>query len=144
MRSLFPILSTSLLVLAANAGAQEQNLPSTESEPISRVQVMAPPQAFVFYDYEAEWISGAYAMSNGWRLKVDPTSNGIVAQIDKRGPVSLVAMSPDRYVTRDGKVSMEFNRGTDGQDMVMSYVPDDPTAEVVVVTATSATSLAQR
>lgn len=143
MRSLFPILSTSLLVLAANAGAQEQNMPTTESEPISRVQVMAPPQSFVFYDYEAEWISGAYAMSNGSRLKVDPSFNGIVAQIDKRGPVRLIAMSPDRYVTRDGKVSMEFNRGASGQDMVMSYVPDERTAEVVVVTATS-TSLAQR
>lgn len=142
MRSLFPILSVSLLVLAAHAGAQEQNPPSTTSGAISQVQVMAPTQAFRFYEHDAEWISGAYKMSNGWRLKVEPSANGIVAQIDKRRPIRLVASSPDRYVSPDGLVAMEFNRGPSGDDMMMSYVPDQRTAEVVVITSTGL--LAQR
>jgi hypothetical protein len=33
---------------------------------------------------------------------------------------------------------MEFNRGPDGDDMIMSYVPNDGLAQVVVVTATVA------
>jgi len=139
MKSLSLMLSACLMLLASNASAQAQPYPLTEPG-ISRVEVMAPTQPFQFWDYEAEAISGAYAMSNGWRMKVDPADDGIVAQIDKRPPIRLLAVSRDRYVSRDGNVSMEFNRGTRGGDMLMSYVPDDRTAQVVVVTST----LAQR
>jgi hypothetical protein len=141
MRPLFLIFPVSLL-LASNAGAQAQNDPSTEPGATSRVQVMAPTQPFQFWDYEAEAISGAYAMSNGWHMKVDPASDGIVARIDKRPPIRLVAVSRDKYATRDGNIWMEFNRGTRGDDMFMSYVPDSRTAQVIVVTAKA--TLAQR
>lgn len=140
MRSLSLILPASLLLLASHAGAQSQNYPSTEPGSISSVQVTAPTQPFPFWIDDAEAVSGAYAMSNGSRLKVEPRYDGIVAQLDKQRPVRLVALSQDRYVSRDGNVSMEFNRGTRGDDMLMSYVPDSLTAQVVVVTAT----LAQR
>jgi hypothetical protein len=143
MRSLFLILPVSLGLLASNAGAQEQQAqttPSTESESISKVQVTAPNEPFQFRDYEAEAISGGYHMSNGWRMKVDPAADGIVAQIGKRHPMHLVAVSRDRYVAPDGNVFMEFNRGTQGDAMLMSYVPDSRTAQRVVVTST----LAQR
>jgi hypothetical protein len=106
------------------------------------VQVIASAQPFAFYDSDAEWISGAYAMSNGWRLKVDLSLDGIVAQIDKRHPVKLTAVSRDRYVTPDGNIAMEFNRGQQGDEMLMSYVPDPRTAQVVVVS--SSARLAQR
>lgn len=143
MRSLSLIVPASLLLLAAShAGAQTQAYPLTEPEQTSRVQVTAPSQPFQFWDYEAEFISGAYAMSNGWRMKVDPTRDGIVAQIDKERPMRLVAVSQNRYASRDGNVWMEFNRGASGEDMQMSYVPDSRTAQVVVVTATA--RLAQR
>jgi hypothetical protein len=33
---------------------------------------------------------------------------------------------------------MEFNRGADGDEMMMSYVPDPRLAEVVVVTSAMA------
>jgi hypothetical protein len=99
---------------------------------------MAPTPTFQFQAYEAETISGGYAMSNGWRMKVDPSSDGIVARIDKQRPIRLVALSPNLYATRDGNVSMEFNRGQYGDEMLMSYVPESRTAQVVVVTTTLA------
>ena len=142
MRSMFLMLPASLLLLASHAGAQTQAYPMTDPEQTSRVQVTAPPQPFQFWDYEAEFISGAYAMSNGWHMKVDPARDGIVAQIDKQHPMRLVAVSPNRYATRDGNVWMEFNRGPGGEDMLMSYVPDIRSAQTVVVTATA--RLAQR
>jgi hypothetical protein len=131
---MFPVA----LLLASNAGAQAQLTPSTEPE--SRVEVVAPIQPFQFWEYEAEFISGGYQMSNGWKMKVDPTSDGISAQIGKQRPIQLVAVALDKYVSPDGNVSMEFNRGTQGDGMLMSYVPDARTAQVVVLTAT----LAQR
>jgi hypothetical protein len=142
MRTLSLILSPCLLLLASGASAQTQHYPLTEPESISRVEVVAQSKSFQFREYEAEAISGAYAMSNGWRMKVDPASDGIVAQIDKQRPIRLVALSPDRYASADGNVSMEFNRGPLGDDMLMSYVPDSRTAQVIVVTAK--TTLAQR
>jgi hypothetical protein len=142
MRSLSLIVPASLLVLASSAVAQTDYTLSTQSGTTSRVQVIGPVQPFVFDDSAASWISGAYAMSNGWRLTVDPSSDGIVAQIDKRHPIKLTAVSRDRYVTPDGNIAMEFNRGQLGDEMLMSYVPDPRTAQVVVVSST--TRLAQR
>lgn len=142
MCSLHRILPVSVLLLAGSAGAQTQHYPLNQSEAISRVEVIAPTPDFQFWQYEAEAISGAYAMSNGWRMKVDPADDGIVAQIDKQRPIRLVALSRDLYATRDGNVTMEFNRGTAGDEMLMSYVPDPRTAQVIVVSAK--TTLAQR
>lgn len=141
MRPLSFVLPAALL-LASSAGAQSQNYPQSNPESISQVQVTAPAQPYRFWGYEAEAISGAYAMSNGWRIKVDRGSDGIVAQIGKKRPMSLVAVSRDKYASRDGNVIMEFNRGAYGEDMVMSYVPDARTAQVVVLTSTA--TLAQR
>jgi hypothetical protein len=127
MRPLSSVLSASLALVALNAGAQSSNqssnYPLTEPESMSTVQVTAPPRAVHVYDYQIEAISGAYKMANGWRLKVDPMTDGIVAQVDKQHPMRLIAYAPNKYVSRDGNVSMEFNLGTYGEDMLMSYVP---------------------
>lgn len=152
MRSIFVTLPASLFLLASHAGAQEQISPPADPQ-TSSVQVTGPSRGFQFFEQQADEISGAYAMANGWRLKVDSTRDGIVATIDKRPTrlmadaarhpeIELVAVGPDRYVTRDGNISMEFNRGTRGDDMLMSYVPDARTAQVVTVAATA--MLAQR
>jgi hypothetical protein len=146
MRALSLMLCPALLLAAAGAGAQTasaqaQDYPQTEPESISQVQVVAPTQSFAFREYEAEAISGGYKMSNGWKMKVDPSSDGIVAQIDRQRPIKLVALSPDLYASRDGIVSMQFNRGPLGEDMLMSYVPGPHMAQVVV---TSTSTLAQR
>jgi hypothetical protein len=131
---IFPVA----LLLASHAGAQAQLAQSPSPVSPARVEVTAPEQPFLFLSNEAEWISGGYKLSNGWKMNVDPTSDGILAQIGKRRPVRLIAVSRDRYVSRDGNMSMEFNRGALGDEMLMSYVPDERTAQVIVVTATMA------
>lgn len=130
------------LLLAASASTQAQNQPVSNPDAISQVQVNAPAQPYRFWGYEAEAVTGAYAMSNGWRIKVDPGDDGIVAQIGKKRPMTLVALSRDKFASRDGNVIMEFNKGAYGDEMVMSYVPDVRTAQRVVLTST--TTLAQR
>lgn len=142
MRSLVLALPVSLFLSAAPAGAQTNQYPQTDPEAMTTVQVTAPPAtpAFRIWDYQAEAVSGAYALSNGWRLKITPARDGITAQIDRQKPVRLVALSADKFVSRDGNLDMEFNRGADGGDMVMRYVPDSRVAQVIVVT----TTLAQR
>jgi hypothetical protein len=98
------------------------------------VQVTAP---FLINDSETETVSGQYAMSNGWRLKVEPASNGIVARIDRDRPIKLVALSADKFVSRDGNVTMDFNRGTYGDEMLMTYISNEPLAARYVITATA-------
>jgi hypothetical protein len=132
-----------LLLAASNASAQANNYPAIDSKAVSTVQVTAPTPTFHIYEYQAELVSGAYALSNGWRMKVTPSRDGVVAQIDKQTPMRLVALTPDKFVSRDGNVSMTFNRGPDQDQMLMSYVPQSSSglaSEAVVVTAT----LAQR
>ncbi|MBQ5950185.1 hypothetical protein [Massilia sp. ST3] len=127
------------LLLAVHAGAQTTPYPS--ATPSSTVQVTAPAPGYDIWPHEQERVTGAYALSNGWRLAVEPYRDGIEARIDKRRPIRLVAVSADRFVSHDGNVEMEFNRGTHGTDMLMSYIPEsrDPRlAQVIVIKATMA------
>jgi hypothetical protein len=140
MRPLSLALPASLLLLAPIAGAQSGSYPvADDTTPITTVEVTAPPAPYLIGDYQIDAVTGAYRLSNGWHLKVEPGNNGIVARIDKQRPIRLVAQSPDRYVSRDGNVVMEFNRGDAHDDMMMSYVPRDATdprlAQVIVATA---------
>ena len=126
------------LLLASNVGAQSSSYPPPDtSASIARVQVTAP---FRLSDDETEAVSGLYAMSNGWRLKVGEAATGIVAQIARQRPIRMIAVSADKFVSRDGNVTMDFNRGENRDEMLMTYVPDQRLAVRYVVTAT----LAQR
>jgi hypothetical protein len=138
MRPLFLAVAATLLLAASNANAQTTTPYPIINESISTVEVTAPPHAVHVSDQETRAVSGTYALSNGWRLHVRPGWNGVYARIDDQPPMRLIALSPDKYVTRDGNVAMEFNRGPDGDDMSMSYVPDAQLAERVVITATMA------
>jgi hypothetical protein len=140
MRPLYLACPLSLLLLAPSVGAQSGNYPLISDTPISTVEVTAQPRTqFRIWDYQVEYISGKYALSNGWRLDVQPARDGIVARIDKQRPIRLIAQSPDRFVSRDGNVIMEFNRGDSGDDMMMSYIPsnvsDPRLTQAIVVTA---------
>jgi hypothetical protein len=135
MRLLTLAFPASLLLLGSQALAQSASYPSPDSAPIATVQVTAP---FMLSDTEADAVSGRYALSNGWRLQVGQASTGIVAQIDRQRPIRLVAVSADKFVSRDGNVTMDFNRGQYGDEMLMTYVPNDRLAQRLVVTATLA------
>ncbi|MBQ5939502.1 MULTISPECIES: hypothetical protein [unclassified Massilia] len=129
------------LLLMADAGAQSGKLPYPAISPSSTVQVTATAPTYRIQSDEQDRVAGRYAMSNGWRMQIEPTGNGIEARIDRRRPIQLVAQSADRFVSPDGNVTMEFNRGAHGDDMLMSYVPEssDPRlAQVIVIKATMA------
>jgi len=139
MRPLTLAIAASGLMLVADAAAQSR-YPVTDSEAISSVQVRAPARTVRVYQEHLDALRGVYVMSNGWRMKVSSAAGGISARIDQQPPMHLFALSPDRYATRDGKVTMEFNPGDRGGDMLMSYLPDPRLAQTVVLRAT----LAQR
>ncbi|WP_313032496.1 hypothetical protein [Massilia alkalitolerans] len=123
MRS--PILiAASLLLLATGADAQTMPYPAADMAPIASVQVTAPVKSVRIRVAEAQKISGSYEMSNGWYLRVLTSARHIDAIIDEQRPIRLLAVAPYRFVSADGNVTMDFNRGRDGEDMRMSYVPD--------------------
>ena len=125
MRPLFLLIPASLLVLAASAGAQTQpqTYPRPDTAPISTVTVTAPAKTVRLRDEQVREIAGTYAMSNGWNLRVRGTPRYIDATIDSQQPMRLRPVSSDKFVSGDGNVTMEFNRGRMREDMVMSYVP---------------------
>lgn len=140
MRPLALLLPATLLLPASSAPAQTASYPPPDTAAISTVQVTAPATTVRIRPEQAAKIGGTYAMSNGWYLKVRTASRYIDATIDDERPIRLVATEPYRFASGDGSVTMEFNRGEYGDDMLMSYVPAPGLAAVVV----SSAPLAQR
>jgi hypothetical protein len=123
MRPISFLFPATLFVLACSASARTMPYPQPDAESGPSVQVSAPgPAAFITED-KASQISGSYAMSNGWHMKVQTSSRYIDARIDDQKPMRLRAVSGDKFVSRDGSVTMQFNQGEYGDDMTMSYVP---------------------
>ena len=137
MRPLSLLLPAAMLALASSAGAKNLPYPQARTAPVSVVQVTAP---VLLNEEEAKQVDGMYALSNGWRLQVQANREHIDATIDRQKPLRLVAVSPDKFVSADGNVTMEFNQGSYRDDMTMSYVPDPRLAQVVVIS----TRIAQR
>lgn len=134
------VLLPASLLLAASAGAQNLPYPRVDdTAAISTVQVTAPKTVRILPD-QAGMIKGTYAMSNGWYLRVRPGQRHIDATIDNEKPMRLYAVAPFKFVSLDGNVNMEFNQGTWGDDMWMSYKPDPRLAQVIVIS----TEVAQR
>lgn len=127
-----------MFLVAPGAGAQSANYPASDTDAIATVQVTAPPHGVRVSSDETRAVAGMYALSNGWNMHVRPALNGLYAWIDEQPPMRLIALSPDKYVTRNGSVAMEFNRGADADQMLMSYVPQQNLAAVVTVRATMA------
>ena len=137
MRPVSLLFPASLLLLASSAGAQTQAYPYTDGPAMSSVQVTAPARPIRIRDEQARQIVGAYDMSNGWYLKVRPAVRHIDATIDNQRPMRLLAVAPYKFASADGNVTMEFNRGESGEDMLMTYV-DPRLAQVVVISSTIA------
>ncbi len=112
-----------------------QNPPAAPDErAMSEIRVTAPPAGYRLLRREdAAAIRGTYALSNGWILKVQPSSRRVFAEIDDRGLMELKALSPDKFVSLDGNMTMEFNMGDRGDEMLLAYVPDPRTAQVIMV-----------
>lgn len=135
MRPLSSLLPASLFLLASSALAQTTPYPQPAPESMSTVQVSAPVKAMLIFPDQAEQLNATYAMSNGWRMKVTPSSRSISAVIDNEKPIRLVQVERDKFVSGDGKVSMQFNQGDWGDDMTMSYVPGQDLAQVITVSS---------
>lgn len=140
MRPMALLLPASLLLLASSALAQTAPYPSPNTAAPSSVQVTAPARAVQIRPEQADKIGGSYAMSNGWRLRVRTASRYIDATIDNEKPMRLIPVAPYKFASADGNVTMEFNQGSEGDDMTMSYVPAPGLAQVTV----SSAPLAQR
>lgn len=136
MRHLSLILIPALLVLAS--GTQAQTL--QPDDPVAVVQVKPLDGPYRLRNEQARQIAGTYEMSNGWSIDVRPDMRHVDVAIDRNRPLRLLAISPRKFVSGDGNVTMEFSRGNDDNDMTLRYVPGLGMAEVVLTSA----SFAQR
>ena len=141
MRPLSILFPACALLLASSTLAQTLPSPQAGDPSVSTVQVTAPAGTVRIRDIQAEKIGGSYAMSNGWHMRVRTGSRHIDASIDNAQPLRLFSVAPYKFASADGNIAMEFNRGSEGDDMVMSYRPDPRLAQVVVI---GSAPLAQR
>ena len=125
-------MASASLLAAAGAHAQTPGAAPGPGDAISSVQVTAPVRPLRIRDDQARQITGAYGLSNGSYLKVHTEPRYIVATIDHDTTLRLYAVKPYQFVSAGSKVTMEFNRGPAGEDMLMSYVPETGLARITV------------
>ncbi len=136
MRPLSLMLIPVLLVSASGTQAQTLAL----DDPVAVVQVKPMDGPCRLRNEQARQIAGTYEMSNGWSVDVRPDMRHVDVLIDRNRPLRLLAISPRKFVSGDGNVTMEFSRGNDENDMTLRYVPGVGMAEVVLTSV----SIAQR
>lgn len=126
--------------LAACCGAGAQALPAAPGAQavLPEIRIAATMPVYPLRMKQALAVRGTYAMSNGWAMEVRPDWKKVYAQIDRRGEVELVPLSADRFISVDGRMAVEFNLGAEGDEVVLRYIPDLATAEVVEVRSTLA------
>lgn len=139
--SSFLISVSSLVMLCAASGAGAQDRPAAPGQSVlPEIQVVSAMPKYPIKIHQARKVRGLYELSNGWTLDVTPDWRKVYADINGRGKIEMLPLSPDKFISADGNVAMEFNLGVDENDMVMRYRPDASVAEFIVVRA----SLAQR
>jgi len=136
MRPLSLMLIPVLLVSAS--GTQAQTV--APDDPVAVVQVKPMDGPYRLRNEQARQIAGTYEMSNGWSVGVRPDMRHVDVLIDRNRPLRLLAISPRKFASGDGNVTMEFSRGNDENDMTLRYVPGVGMAEVVLTSV----SIAQR
>ncbi|MDL2356893.1 MAG: hypothetical protein QFF03_16700 [Pseudomonadota bacterium] len=135
-------LSTvAVLACAADAAAQAVPLAPGESV-LPEIQVVAAQPRYPIRLEQARAVRGIYEMSNGWVMEVNPDWRRVYVAINGRAPVEMVPVSPDKFVSADRRMAMEFNLGVNANEVVLRYLPEgaDAAGAVTVTTAT----LAQR
>lgn len=146
-------LSTLLLSLTAacavavplSASAQQTRSSSAVApidqearQALSEVQVRGQTRRHTLDPYEARQVAGAYALSNGWTMRVIPRSGYVLLSINEGRPTRMYAQSANKFASDDGNIAAVFNLGPWGDDVVMSYVPDSRLSDQRVVVGTAA------
>ena len=135
-------LSTLLLSLAAAGAMAAPTLATAQAAPqideevkqaLAEVQVRGQPRHYRLEPSELKQVSGTYAMSNGWTVRVIPQMRRVYMQVNDKDPIELFAQSADKFASADGNIATVFNLGMMGDDIVMSYVPDSRLSDQRVI-----------
>lgn len=137
--SVFLSLST-IFMLAGSCNVGAQAVPIAPGEPsvLPEISVMAAAPRFPIRLEQVRKVRGLYAMSNGWTMEVRPDWRRMYVQLGTRPEVEVIPVSPDKFVSADGSMAMEFNLGPSENEVVLRYVPDASTAQVIEVRSTMA------
>lgn len=137
-RLLLSLFTFAALAGSSGAGAQALPVAPGATEILPEIRIVETMPRYRLNIREASAIRGIYRMSNGWLLDVTPNWRQVYANLNGTGPVELLPVSPDRFVSADRRMAMEFNLGVNGDEVVMRYTPDGVAAHSRVLTSTLA------
>jgi hypothetical protein len=127
--------------LATAQAAQAAPAPQIDEEvkqALAEVQVRGQTRHYRLEPSEVRQVSGTYAMSNGWTVRVIPRLRRVYMQVNDKEPIELFAQSADKFASADGNIATVFNLGMLGDDIVMSYVPDSRLSDQRVIIGSGA------
>lgn len=129
MRTLVVISVFAALVIAADTAAAQQALPSLQQGE-QAIQVSAPSKRFKPQPEEVNAVIGTYDLDNGAVLRVARDHRKVTVYHAPNGtPVELIPVGRYIYMAADRSVMMEFNRGGDEDEVMVTYHPDTLAAE---------------
>ena len=130
MRTLVALSVFAALSLAAAAAAAQQpsaqNNAQTERA-MSEIHVTASQYKPVVG--ELETLPGTYKLDDGATLRVARSHLHITASLGHIGSVDMVPIGPYMFMASDRSMMVEFNIGTLGEDVIVTYNPDSVAVE---------------
>lgn len=118
MRSLFGI---SLVALLAAAPILTMAQPA---EDISAVQVVGVQPAYQLQPHQTAAMAGIYRLDNGGMFHMKAANHRLMAQLDGREATELMALSDTRFVSRDQRMTVEYQPQAFGDTLLLTYPLD--------------------
>lgn len=113
----FPVryLCVAVLVASASVSAQEE---------ISAVQVRGVPLAAQLQAHQAQAMAGLYRLDNGAVFRLKAQHRRLLAQLGDRGETELIQTGDNQFVSRDQRMTVEYQPEAFGDLIILSYPRD--------------------
>lgn len=91
---------------------------------ISAVQVRGVQPALKLQEHQAQAMSGMYKLDNGAIFRLSASHRKLLAQLDDRSTTELIQTSDNHFVSRDQRMTVEFQPQAFGDLIMLSYPVD--------------------
>jgi hypothetical protein len=112
---------TSLAVLLAAAPLLAAAQPQDD---ISAVQVRGLQQTYKLQPQQMSEMAGVYRLDNGGVFRINKVSNRLMAQLGDRTMTELVAQGDGHLVSRDQRMTVDYQAQPFGDTILLTYPLD--------------------
>jgi mannose-6-phosphate isomerase-like protein (cupin superfamily) len=114
-----------MMLVASTAAAAPQASPANRSTTTPTYQLQ-PAQV--------QEVTGVYRLDSGGVIKVTNQRRKLFVELGQHGPVEMVPVAENHFVSLEGRMTMEFRPIAFGDEIVLTYPSDFNVADAKPVT----------